>query len=358
MATNANVETRIAVFDPDAFYPFRSLIYGPLTSVRDLTAIEEFLRAIVLHDEMTMEMNPFSHSEEDDYWSEEDIQAGGRTVISAMGPTTDEYHLFNQQYGPQPVPNISLSDSLVQLARDHSGADSGNVYFDAHLNFLKRVLGVVQNGGSAICRSAFAMEAIGTASRFPTSLFDGLGNDWKTLGKDVSAPNFGPLIPPLLSIVATRSASREKISDIVRDLRDEWSEARSKVWALSDELKTASSVLRAQEIVRELDESSKYFSPTPDERSTRPVQFLWNLCSAALGGAAIGQLSGGNPEIGAAVGLVGETVRIVQKEINWQRICGVGAFDLGKRVRREVELADVSKLSLFLSQTEKTALGL
>ncbi|HEX9725821.1 MAG TPA: hypothetical protein VGC53_16200 [Vicinamibacteria bacterium] len=47
-----------AVFDQEAFYPFRRLVEGALTDVRDLERIERFLRAAVLHDEMDMELEP------------------------------------------------------------------------------------------------------------------------------------------------------------------------------------------------------------------------------------------------------------------------------------------------------------
>jgi hypothetical protein len=42
-------KTSIAVFDPEALYPFRALVKGPLTTLADL-------EAIVLHDEMVMEV--------------------------------------------------------------------------------------------------------------------------------------------------------------------------------------------------------------------------------------------------------------------------------------------------------------
>ena len=49
---------RRAVCDPEAFYPFRSLIQGPFDRWELLEPLERFVRGVVLHDEMTMEYEP------------------------------------------------------------------------------------------------------------------------------------------------------------------------------------------------------------------------------------------------------------------------------------------------------------
>ena len=46
----------VAVCDQQAFYPLRSLIAAPLTDLRELTAVERLVRAVVLHDEISMEL--------------------------------------------------------------------------------------------------------------------------------------------------------------------------------------------------------------------------------------------------------------------------------------------------------------
>jgi hypothetical protein len=351
---------RKAIFDPDAFYPFRSLVNGALTDITDLPLIEEFLRAILLHDEMLMEIPPFAAQEEEEAeWSEEEIEAGGRVVITAIGPTIHEYGLFTDRTGPSNTPQMELSETLRQLAEVYSEATDGNVYHEAHLEFLKRVMSTVQSGGSVICRSPFLQDAVQTAAAFPGKLFEPLDKDWQELGKRLGGEGFGPLVPPVLGIVLTRSASREKIPVIVRDLRDEWADARSKVWNLTDALKTARTLAEATEIERELTAASKYFSPISRENSSRPVQVLWELVMGGVGGAVTGVLSGGNPKIGAAAGAIGQTIKIVQKDSDLGRILfGRGAFDLAKRVRNEVSRVDRDRLRTFLSESERRALGL
>ena len=44
--------TITAVFDPEAFYPLRSLVEGPFSHWDLLEPLERFVRGIVLHDEM------------------------------------------------------------------------------------------------------------------------------------------------------------------------------------------------------------------------------------------------------------------------------------------------------------------
>ena len=48
----------LAICDQKAFYPLRSLINGPLTDLNELHEIERFLRTVVLHDEISMELEP------------------------------------------------------------------------------------------------------------------------------------------------------------------------------------------------------------------------------------------------------------------------------------------------------------
>ena len=51
----------VAVCDPEAFYPLRSLVAGPFTDLNELTDIERFVRTVVLHDEISMELEPWPY---------------------------------------------------------------------------------------------------------------------------------------------------------------------------------------------------------------------------------------------------------------------------------------------------------
>jgi hypothetical protein len=351
-------KTKLAIVDPEAFYPFRTLVNGPLERTEELIAAEEFLRAVVLHDELEMEAQPFAFDGHEDEWSEDDIEAGGRNVIVAIAPTVAEYGLFNDRYGPREVPAIQLTPQLESLAATYANAGPGNAYYNAHLDFLKRIAGNLQNGGSALCKGDFIQEAIQTAATFPNDLFKTLDKDWQEFGLSVK-DSIGPLVPPVLGIVLTRSASRDKIPAIVRDLRDEWAPARSKVWELVDGLKTARTLVEAKEIKQELTDASKHFSPLSESGSSQPLQILWELFVGGIGGAVTASVIGQDARIGAATGIVGQGIRVAQRELNFGRVLfGKGAFDLAKRVRREVERVELTRLRTFLTDAERKALGL
>jgi hypothetical protein len=311
-------------------------------------------RRHVLHDEMEMQLQPFSFNEEEEReWTDQEMEAGGRMVIAAIGPTIAEYNMFRDPSGPFQDSEIELSPALEVLAASHSNAGPGNAYYKAHINLLKRILEVVRSGGSAICRGTFIQEAIQTASKFPLNLFDQLDRDWRQFAEGLQGSRFGPVVPPVLSIVLTRTASREKIPAIVRDLKEELSVARTKVWNLADNLKNARTFREAQELERELRDSSNYFSPL-SERSSHPLQVLWELFVGTIGGAATATVIGGDPKIGAATGLMGQAIKAVQKDAEFGHVLfGRGAFDLAKRVRREVERVELDALSAILSDSEK-----
>jgi hypothetical protein len=382
-------KTRTAVFDIGGHHGLSVLIDGPIRKLEDLNAIEEALRAIVLHDEAIFLPVPVAAS---------DVPIKGqgtldpaardrRTPIrtpmtcvevsstsvtfelkenlppgewSCTAISLDEmYGLFTPRSRLDVAPDVQLTDALQELVENWSNAKLGSPNYEVHLNFLKTIFWVVQNGGSAVCKLSFARAAIDTASSFPDRLFRDLDRDWKEFGERIQNAELGPAIPPVMAIVLSRSASRDKIPTIVRDLRDEWATARSKVWSLMDQLKTARTVSQARDNLRELAEASKYFSKFRQESSTHPLQILWELFVGGVGGAFIGSLAGHSPEISAATGVVGQAIRTVQKDANVGSILfGRGAFDLARRVRREVDRIDFEGIRSILNDSERKVLGM
>lgn len=380
-------KTRTAVFDIGGRHGLATLIDGPITQLEDLNAIEESLRAVVLHDEaiflpwplaashITMKgqgaidpaagnnRTPFTGrmtctavtSTGVSFKLQEDLPPG-EWICTTFSPT-ELYGLFIPRRELDTAPDIQLSGALQELVANWSEALPGHPNYEAHLNFLKTLFWAVQNGGSAVCKLTFAQAAIEAASSFPDQLFRDLDRDWREFGQKMKDVEVGPVIPPVMAIVLSRSASRDKIPAIVRDLRDEWATARSKVWSLMDQLKTARTVSQASDILRGLAAASKYFSNFEQGNSSHPLQVLWELFVGGVGGAVIGSLAGGSPELGAATGVVGQAVRTVQKDANIGSILfGRGAFDLARRVRREVNRIDFEGIRSILSESEKKAL--
>jgi len=83
------------------------------------------------------------------------------------------------------------------------------------------------------------------------------------------------------------------------------------------------------------------------------------LFVGGFGGAVIGSLAGGSPVIGAATGVVGQAIRTTQKDVNLgSALFGRGAFDLARRVRREINRVDLNGIQAMLTDSEKRALGI
>jgi hypothetical protein len=351
---------RIAACDPDAFYPLRSLVQGPFYNLEELSAIERFLRTVVLHDEIVMEFPPNPYDPETDHeLTEEEKQAGGRAVIVAFGPVLTGYNFFTERSGPQPVPEIDLSPALLETASQFANAGEGNVYFKAHVEYLKRVLGVVEQGGSVLLCDEFGQQAVETAQQYPEELFRQLDVDWQRYAQEAEQDGLGFLVPPVLGIVLTRCARRDAIPTVIRDLRNEWATAREKVWNLLDTLRRSQTLGEASEIRKALSNASRQFSSVATEGNTRPVRVFWDILAAAVSGAAIAQLSSGKPVIGAATSTVAQVARSLPslaREFG-PTLFGRGAFDLARRVRREASKVEFDALSRLLSDHEKRKLG-
>jgi len=78
-------------------------------------------------------------------------------VIVAVGPVLTGYDFFTERSGPQPVPEIELSTALLEAASQLANAGEKNVYFKAHVEYLKRLLGVADQTSTllrtALCQS-------------------------------------------------------------------------------------------------------------------------------------------------------------------------------------------------------------
>jgi len=353
----------VAVCDQAAFYPLRSLVAGPLTDLRKLTEVERFVRTVVLNDKVSMELEPLPYEPDSEReFTEEEQRAGVRSVIVAMGPVLTDYVFFTERLGvgkPE-TPDITLSSALIEVARTFSNAEEGNVYYKAHIEYLQRIVSIVQKGGSALFAGEFGSAACDASSKYPEKLFENLDQDWQQFAREADAGEFGFMVPPVLSIILTRCARRDAIPAVLKDLRDEWADARAKVWALLDQSKTVHTVAEIRKIQQELAAASRLMSPSHNEIDTKPVRVLWDLIAGSVAGAATALISGGRPSVGAAIGALGMASRSLPPLIYelGPALFGRGAFDLAKRVRQEAMRVEYDALARLLTDAEKRNLGL
>jgi hypothetical protein len=353
-----------AVFDQDAFYPFRRLIHGGISEASDLPVIERFLRAIVLHDEMVMIGQPMPRpSGDEEEWTEEEIERGGRNVIVGFAPVLDGYEgLLSTEFRVDDV-EVTPSQRLVDLAAELSGAGPDDPYYKAHLGYLKQMTGILATGGSVVCEGDVGTAAFEQRDHLPEGLFAFLDADWGAYAQSAQE-GLDLIVPPVLAIVLSRAARRERLLDIIRDLRNEWSEPRRKVWNLLSALRSAETIKETNEVRAELKAAATLFSPSQAEPGLSPVRVLWDVFAVGAVGVATG-IASGSPEAGVAAALGTAAKDAVEKSIREVPVAGrywlgTGAFDLARRVRREMLRMEIfgTLLNRHLSTDEKKALGL
>ena len=307
-----------------------------------------------------MELTPFAYDPEADLELEEkEKNARVRLVITALGPNVNAFSFFTHS-SKKSLPEIKLSAALLKIASKFSNEseDNGNVYFQTHVDYLKRVLGVVAQGGSALLCGEFGKNAMTTAEKYPAALFSELDEDWKRSAMSAQQNGLGLLVPPFLGIVLSRCARRDAIPIVIQDLRDEWAVARRKVWSLLDALRMVKTVEEFHEIERDLSEASRLFSSKKTDLDSQPIRIFWDIFAGMVSGAAIAKLSGGHPVIGAATGTIGQLATKGPKFLNefGPTLFGRGAFDLAKKVRQETSQVEFDSLSKLLTDSENRKL--
>jgi hypothetical protein len=225
---------------------------------------------------------------------------------------------------------------------------------------MKRVLSIVEHGGSALICGELGQAIVTTAQRYPAELFSHLDKDWQEYAQRLDTDGIGFAVPPVLGVVLTRCARREAIPAVILDLRDEWADARRKVWTLIDGLRTARSVHEALEIQRAIADASRLFSPATSELDTRPVRMFWEILAAAVAGAGTALIAGSDPLVGATTGVIVQGARSIPGTLQefGSAVFGRGAFDLARKVRKAVSQVEFDALSRLLTDVEKQKLGL
>jgi hypothetical protein len=363
-----------AVFDQDALYPFGGLLQGRISAADQLPAIERFLRAIVLHDEMVLVAQPMPRPggpEEEPEWTEEEIAQGGRNVIVSFAPVLDDYDGLLRMERDVTLSSVEVAPRLAKLATDYSGAGPGDAYYKAHLGYLQRLASVLADGGSVVCEGDVGKEAF-EARALPEELFKTLDQEWSEYAH-AALDRIDFVLPPVLAIVLSRTARRQDLLRVVRGLRDEWAEPRRKLWDLIGQLRAADTTPKAAlEIRRHIKEAEKLFSPK-QESVFEIGRFLWDIfppTMAAAVGAATGAAVGGaqGPTVSTAAftaAAVTATARAVEKSMGSFRSAGgyflrAGAYDLARRIQTELLRIEPIRatLSRHLTATEKSKLGL
>ena len=350
----------VAICDQFAFYPFRALVEGGVASWKDLDEAEQFVRTVLLHDYVEMDGEPMPSPQEEPEWTEEEIAAGARNVITSFLPTLNGYEdIVRLRLAPARELNLDLPSHLVELAVSSAGTDRvDDPYLRSHLRYLQNLCLFVKRGGSVLAAGDIGRAAIRTSQEMPTALLQHLDADVRQFAEQANRGDLGLVVPPFLAIVLKRvGGRRDRIVDTLVALRQEWDEPRRRVWETLHALRCTSDIQEAYDRIRQLKEISKSIR-APGFSGFRPMEVVWQVTTEA-GASAVGALvASGDPILGAVVPMAGRM--IARAGSLGRRLFGLGGFGLARSIRRELRdyKPSVEQLRDLLSDDEKHRLAL
>jgi hypothetical protein len=349
----------VAICDQFAFYPFRELVVGGLSSWEEIDQAEQFIRTVLLHDYLELDGEPMPSPGDEDEWTPEEVVAGGRNVITAFLPILDDYkEIIHLQTGPTPELQIELPPRLLQVAARSAGTDRpDDPYLRSHLRYLQNLSIVLRRGGSALMVGDVGRAAIQTSREMPASLLHNLDRDIAEFAEQANRGELGLVVPPLLATVIQRAGSRDRIVQTVVALREEWTEPRRAIWEILHPLRRTRDLKEAQDLMRQLNDVSQAIR-APGAEGTWPTEVLWEVTTEGGAAAFAAWTSAGNPVLGAALPATARAVARVGSL--GRRLFGLGGFSLARAITREVQRyqPSVDLLRTLISDDERTRLGL
>ena len=349
----------VAICDQFAFYPFRELVAGGVTSWETLDQAEQFVRTVLLHDYVEMDGEPLPSPKEKAEWSEEEIAAGSRNVITSFLPTLNGYEdIVCLQMGPTRELNLELPPHLVRLAVSSAETDRvDDPYLRSHLRYLQNLCLVVKRGGSVLVAGSVGRAVVRTSQEMPAALLHHLDADIRQFAEQANRGDLGLVVPPFLAIVISRAGRRDRIVDALVELRQEWSEPRRRVWETLHALRCTSDFREANALIRELEEISSAIR-VPGISGSRLIEVAWQVTTVAGAGTVGAWIASGSPLLGAVVPTVGRVIAAAGSL--GRQMFGLGGFGLARSIAREVRDYEpsVDQLRDLLSDDEKSRLGL
>ncbi|MBN2224712.1 MAG: hypothetical protein JW765_08585 [Deltaproteobacteria bacterium] len=146
---------------------------------------------------------------------------------------------------------LLYEDELEKLDRDHLYAHPLFHLGPAnHANYLVGChrAGLTVYGISPITKIC----ATHIFSKWPDYLFKTLGEEYKRASEELRGPGMGVTLPPLTALLLSRARTRDDIPVTLRDLREEYTEARDELWSMLSEMWFAPTCEDQLKILRQL----------------------------------------------------------------------------------------------------------
>ena len=349
----------VAICDQFAFYPFRALVTGGVTSWGGLDQAEQFVRTVLLHDYVEIDGQPMPTPEEEPEWTEQQIAGGARNVIVSFMPTLTGYEdIIRLQLGPTRELSLELPPRLEGLAISSAGTDQvDDPYLRAHRRYLQNLCLVVKRGGSMLVAGDVGRNAIGAVREYPLALLQHLDADVRQFADQANRGDLGLFVPPFLAVLIRRAGRRDRIVDALIELREEWGEPRRRVWETLHALRRTSDLRVTGRLIREL-EAISIAIRAPGAVGSMPIEVAWRATTEAGAGAVGAWIASGNPLLGAVVPAAGRA--LAAPGSLGRRLFGLGGFGLARSIVGEVRSykPSVDQLRGLLSDDEQRRLGL
>lgn len=223
---------------------------------------------------------------------------------SLMGFIHDEWRMMDPDVADEDEENRWARD-VMESCDDHPGRDKLTLYARTLVRFHRAGAVVFSQGliGQACQEHLF--------SRYPSSIFDHLDQDWHKHIRQTIGPGIGVVVPPILACVLSKVGRRDDIPSVVRDMRDKYRASRESLWNYLEEMWCAPTLKKQLQLLSKLEEASEHlFKASFPER----FRFLQTAFSTAIKAAELKPLSA-MEEIGKS---------LLKKDESTSRVSAIG----------------------------------
>jgi len=181
-------------------------------------------------------------------------------------------------------------------------------------------------------------------SRYPSSIFDQLDEDWQGYVRYLTGPGIGVAVPPILACVLSRVRNRDEIPIVIRHIREEYQSSRKSLWNYLEEMWFAPTLKKQLRLLSKLESASaNLFRASFPER----FPFLQTAFSTVIKAADLKPLSA-MEEIGKA---------LLKKDESNSRVSAIGFTKQLSSDMRRIKGMD-KLLSDVLTRAEISEFGL
>ncbi len=362
-----------AVFDTETIHALDRIATGPVTSWDQIDAAELALRSLILHERL--------------YWllpavlivtPESTVKGNGPPVVQDSGrviyPKYDEPQAFMDVLQSARASSYSVFSAWVYVK---DGQPVGGHEF--WIQNYERLRSTDESSIRQVFKESFQIpyfrdsyfsspKAIGSGayfglpehrqyesdlmhargSVFPENVLRKMDDAWR---EDICGASIGlnVRLGPFLSIVLSRAPSRDRIPQIVIELRNEFQEMRTEFWELFSVPLNERRLPVAVRKIRELQRAIDSIVPAAFPRKERPFRFWWDTTHVI---AEIIQTGGALSALKYAGDL------LLNRDLHFAQVSTVGVT---KKITRELKKMDhslVHQLRKHLIQAELHNLGI